>query len=227
MRPWASLSIDLLGRRIGQFLEILMESQMIRGEKLRHEDADQFPLRIDPEAGIVETAPRVRPNRSHLVLARTSHNAKTVTEAVGWRHKLEVANLVARHFPDGGRLQNASAVPLAAVQEHLEKASVIGSARRQARSAGTVAALPPVGAGNAVNQLPLVHRFLAYPADALVRSRLVNNGETAGLVGRQIEVSVVHAERRKDPAARERFKILAGDHLDQPAQHVGGQAVLK
>src|SRR5262245_33292062 len=102
---------------------------MVRGGKLRHEDADQFLIRIDPEARGVETAPIVRPNRSHLVLARTSHNAKTITEAVCWQHKLEIANLVASHFPDGCRLQNASAVPLAAVQEHLEKASVIGSAR--------------------------------------------------------------------------------------------------
>src|SRR5215475_10689361 len=124
---------------------------MVRGKKLRHEDADQFLLRIDPEASAVETAPTVRPNRSHLVLARTSPNAKTVTEAHSWRHKLEVANLVARHFPDGCRLQNASTVPLAAVQEHLEKASVIGSARSEARSTGTVAALPPVGGGNAVS----------------------------------------------------------------------------
>ena len=145
------LSIDLLGRRIGQFLEIAKQPGLIRGKKLRHEDADQFLLRIDPEASVVETAPIVRPNRSYLVLARPSHNAETKTEAVGWRHKLEVANLVASHFPDGFRLQNASAVPLAAVQEHLEKASVIGSGRSQARSAGTVAALAPVGAGNAVN----------------------------------------------------------------------------
>src|SRR5580693_8644073 len=102
---------------------------MIRGEKLCHKDADQFLFRVDPEASAVEAAPIVRPGRRHLVLVRTGHNAKTVTEAVRGRHTLEVANLVASHFPDGCRLQYLRAVPLAAVQEHLEKASVIGSAR--------------------------------------------------------------------------------------------------
>jgi hypothetical protein len=61
-----------------------------------------------------------------------------------------------------------------------------------------------------------VHRLLAEPPDALVRSRFIHHGETADLLGRQIKERVVHAERLEDAAAAECFQILEGIWIPDP-----------
>ena len=122
-----------------------MQGEMVRWKDLGHENADQFLLRIDPEARAIETAPGVSTDRGRLVLAGSGHNAEAVTEAVGWRHEFEVTDLVAGHLPNRFRLQDTNAVPLAAIQEHLQKAGVIRGACSETRAARTVAAAPGTG----------------------------------------------------------------------------------
>ena len=130
---------------------------------------------------------------------------------IGARH------LVRRHQLDGGGRQDAHAVELAAVEQHLAEAHVVGGGRGQAAAAGEeLGGLEVVGAAaEALRARPACRRGCS-----------CRPARTGGLFGRHPERGVLHAERPEDALLQVLVERLAREHLDQVALDVDRDAVV-
>ena len=116
-------------RLVSQPLEIIAQREVIVRVELRHQNADQLLLRVDPKIGVVDPTPRERADgRDFFRLVRRGDDAEPVTEsaAVAAECNLEVADLIARHLLDRLGFQQPLAIELPLVQEHLKEPGVVG-----------------------------------------------------------------------------------------------------
>src|SRR5215471_2606705 len=107
---------------------------------LRHVHGHQLLLRVDPEvgasvAGPEELAYRTWPGRLADVTADREAQAEAVAVAgdpVRAALDARTQHVIRRHEGNGPRPENAHAVELAAVGEHLRKAQVVARGRSEA-----------------------------------------------------------------------------------------------
>ena len=123
--------------------------------------------------------------------------------------------LVARHQPQRARAEQAHAVELAAAEQHAREAQVVRGARHE-----------PAAAGEAVGRAGRRDGRRAAGGAARLRVGRVERGEpiVVGLVG--VEAGLDHAERPEHARREELVERLAGDDLDDAAEHVGRDAVV-
>ncbi len=184
---------------------------------LDHQHPDQLVGRIDPEirapdATPVEAADGARnktelridangeaqpPARTHL---RTDILADDARETDVGRQGIR------RHLLHGLGLKDAHATELAAVQQHLAEAQVVGRGR------GKTAATHEQrgGLGDVPQRRPAARGRVDQPRE---------------LVRRHEEAGIDHAERLEDPVLKEPVERPARSDLDQAAQHVDAMAV--
>src|SRR5688500_1382775 len=102
------------------------------GRTLRHEDADQFFLGVDPEAGAPEPRPHgvalgTRHPTHAVVMAHTEAQAEAIARPGGPDGGAPHADGVLRQHDLHGLLRQVTlAVELAAVEHHLREAQVVG-----------------------------------------------------------------------------------------------------
>jgi hypothetical protein len=125
--------------------------------------------------------------------------------------------VVAGHVGDRARTEQPFAVELAAAAQHLGEAVVVGRGADQAAPAAEVHRLP--GGADA-------HAVVAADAPAVARVGDVEGGEAVDVVLGGPERGVGHPQRREDLLGEEGVERLARDHLDDAAEHVGGDGVV-
>ena len=133
----------------------------------------------------------------------------------------DAAEVVGEHRLDRLARQDARAVPLAAVQHHLQERGVVGGRRQQAGPGRERLA-------RALDVVSLAHHVagVGRPLEAAaVADRRIDRRQPAQLARGQEEVRVGHPERVEQPLLQERAEGLAADLLDHRAQDVGVVAV--
>ncbi len=124
--------------------------------------------------------------------------------------------VVAGHVGHGSRAQEPGAVQLAAVRQHLQESLVVGGSADQTGTPGEESGLVP---GLLVDHRP------AHGASGAGR-RHVQRRQPLQIIGAgQPPVAVGHSERLEDALLAEVGQGLAGDDFDDPAEHIGGDAV--
>src|SRR5262249_18402102 len=110
-------------------------------------DPDHFLLRVRPEVGVENPAPRKRAGGCDVSSAfhggafRGGDNSEPIAEAfpMAADPDLKAPELVACHALDGLGFQNPSAAERALVQEHLEESGIVRSSRNQPGPTGEIA----------------------------------------------------------------------------------------
>src|ERR1700752_1335783 len=103
---------------------LVAELETSRRIDLGHHDADQAVTWIDPEIGVVDTAPT---KGTHRVVFDGSIGAGLDAEAVAepepvrWNPEPKRAGLIARHGVDGLGSEQSRPVELSPIQEHLKE----------------------------------------------------------------------------------------------------------
>ena len=188
-----------------------MEVNLPGREELGHEDGHEPLDRIDPVSRVVSPAPSESPRRSgHPVMPEPCRHRESQAEALRTA-AVEVPDMVGGHQLDRLRSEDAGAIELAAVEEHLEETGVVVRRREEARAAGKT--LPW-----SLDVEIIGGRFDKLEFSVLVGP--VDRGETPDLALRQEKVRIGHAQRAGDPFFDIFGQAHAGHALDEVAEDI-------
>jgi len=160
-----------------------------------------------------------------LLLAGHDAEPEPETVALGGRVVMPIGDLVARHLIDRLRLEQALAVQLAAVEQHLQEAPVIMGGGSKSCPAGVIMIVVRDGVRGGIDKGPSLDFPIADAADGFFVVHCVQSGQPRALLLGHKETGVVHLERLENPLAEEFIERLAGDDFDDSAKHIGIEAV--
>ena len=130
-----------------------------------------------------------------------------------------LGHLLAHHHLDGRATENPLSAQLAAIEVHLQEGCVV-----EGRAAQPCAAREErLGACDRIVRIVEGHR-IAHPLSAL---GLLDGHQPSGLLSRQVEARVLHAQRPEKALLQEGIEGHARNHLDEIAQHIEPLAVGK